>query len=59
MSKLKGFRTIAVGLAVIVTGYLTSLGIVLPENEQAALQTAIVGLLMIGLRYITTGKVGE
>lgn len=56
----KGFRTIFVGAATALIGLLEAFDItsVIPDKYDE-LALAVVGAVMVGLRLITTGPVGN
>lgn len=60
--RLKGWRTLAFGLAVSALGVLDALAALdltplLPEGRAGTVM-ALIGLATIGLRLVTTGPVG-
>ena len=56
--KMKGYRSIGVSLAGMLVGVLASTGIVVPQDVEAGVATIISFAIMLGMRLITTGKVG-
>lgn len=56
---MKGYRTIIVMTMGLIFSILASQGWVVPESDQAAIQTGVVSLIGLVLRFVTTGPVGN
>ncbi len=56
---MNGFKTLAVAVALMLMGLLEQINVVdiIPPNYQG-LATLIIGVVMAGLRFVTTGPVG-
>lgn len=59
MNQLKGYRTLTVMALGLIYAALAQWGIVVPENDQAAIATGIVSLLGFVLRFYTDTGVGS
>lgn len=56
---MKGYRTLIVNGVVMVVAVAGYFGIVIPEDLANEFAVALVGLVNVGLRLITSTKVGE
>lgn len=55
----RGYRTIAIAITGMVAGALASVGIIVPQDVEAGITAIVAFALMLGMRMITTGSVGE
>lgn len=58
---MKGYRTLAINLAIAVAGVITAFnwGDVLPPTAAMLVTSVVIPLVNIGLRFITTTPVGQ
>ena len=56
---MKGYKTVVLAGFGLVFAMLQTLGVIVPQDEQAAIQTGGVSLLMLIMRLVTSTPVGE
>lgn len=56
---MKGYRTIIVMLLGMLFSLMAANGWVVPESDQAAIQSGILSIVGLILRVMTTGPVGS
>ena len=56
---LKGYRTIIVNIVGLAVAILASQGIDVTPEDQASIVTAILAVINIAMRFITTTPVGK
>jgi len=56
---MKGYKTIIASALGLIFALMQSQGFIVAEADQAAIQTGLVSLTMLVLRFMTDTKVGE
>lgn len=56
---MKGYKTVVLAGFGLVFAMLQTLGVIVPQDEQAAIQTGGGSLLMLIMRLVTSTPVGE
>lgn len=58
MRMFDGWKTILMVIMGELFAFMQAQGIIVPEDDQAAIQTGIVAMIALILRHVTTGKAG-
>lgn len=56
---MKGYRTIIVNIIALVASLSATQGLEIGAEDQASIATAVLAIINIGLRFITTTPVGD
>lgn len=56
---MKGYKTVIIASLGLIFSVLQSQGFIVPEADQAAIQTGLASITALVLRFMTDSKVGE
>ncbi|HML99523.1 MAG TPA: hypothetical protein PKD75_13700 [Tepidiformaceae bacterium] len=56
---LKGYRTIIANIVAVIASVGLFFGVVIPEDERAAVIAGLVAIVNIALRFATSTRVGQ
>jgi len=59
MNFAKGYKTVVIGVSGLIFSFLQAQGMIIAQDEQAAIQTGLASLVAIILRFMTDTKVGN